>query len=150
MASSGLSSSKIDIKSHVAGQSLMKAIRFWTKDPSQPPAVKVGILCTQTDVNRAIETQTEIGWLHMFFAGFVSIFRLGTCQFRRGDHNKPQRRMFYLFEPGQTCSQESIISRCTTCFCQCLSENGNTGSSRLPSFYLDWSQRCTLYENLRH
>jgi hypothetical protein len=54
------------IKSHVVGPSLMKAIRFWTKDPSQPPTVKVGILCTRTDVNRVIETQTEIGWLHMF------------------------------------------------------------------------------------
>jgi hypothetical protein len=60
------------IKSHVAGPSLMKAIRCWTKDPSQPPTVKVGILCTQNDVNRAIATQTETGWLHIF-RGFVSI-----------------------------------------------------------------------------
>ena len=44
----------------------MKAIRCWTKDPSQPSAFKVGIFCTQTDVNSAIETQTEISWLHMF------------------------------------------------------------------------------------
>ena len=50
----------------------MKAIRCWTKDPSQPPTVKVGILCTQNDANRAIATQTEIGWLHIF-RGFVSI-----------------------------------------------------------------------------
>ena len=54
------------IKSHVAGPSLMKAIRCWTKDPSQPPSVMVYILCTQSDVNRAIATQTEVGWLHMF------------------------------------------------------------------------------------
>jgi hypothetical protein len=60
------------IKSNVAGPSLMKAIRYWTKDPSQPPTVKVDILCTQNDVNLAIETQTEIGWLHMF-RDFVSI-----------------------------------------------------------------------------
>ena len=50
----------------------MKAIRCWTKDLSQASTVNVGILCTQADVNLAIETQTEIGWLRMF-RGFVSI-----------------------------------------------------------------------------
>ena len=55
-------------KGHVAGPPLMKAIRCWTNDPSQPPTVKVGILCTQNDVNRAIATQTEIGWLTCFAA----------------------------------------------------------------------------------
>ena len=45
------------IKSHVSAPSLMKAIRCGTKDPSQPPTVKAGILGTQTDVNRAIRTQ---------------------------------------------------------------------------------------------
>jgi hypothetical protein len=44
----------------------------WHKEHSQPPTVKIGILCTQTDVNRAIATQTEIAWLYMF-RGFVSI-----------------------------------------------------------------------------
>jgi hypothetical protein len=48
----------------------MKAIRCWTNDPSQPITVNVG---TQADVkNHAIETQAEIGWLHML-RGFVSI-----------------------------------------------------------------------------
>ena len=37
------------------------------------PTVKMGILSAQTEVHRAIETQTEIGWLHMF-RGFVSIY----------------------------------------------------------------------------
>jgi len=50
----------------------MKAIRCWTKDPSQPPTVKIGILCTKIDVNRVIETQTEISWLRMF-RGFGGI-----------------------------------------------------------------------------
>ena len=36
------------------------------------PTVKIGILSAQNEVHRAIETQTEIGWLHMF-RGFVSI-----------------------------------------------------------------------------
>jgi len=49
------------IKSDIAGPSLMKAIRYWTKDPSQPPTVKVGIHLTKNDGNHAIETQTEIG-----------------------------------------------------------------------------------------
>ena len=72
----------------MSAPSLAKAIRCWTKDPSQPPTVKVGILGTQTDVNRAIRTQTEIGWIHMF-RGFIDII-LGT--FRRGGHNKPAQR----------------------------------------------------------
>ena len=50
----------------------MKAIKCWIQDPSKPPTVKIGILSAQNDVHRAIETQTEIGWLHMF-RGFVSI-----------------------------------------------------------------------------
>ena len=50
----------------------MKAIKCWIQDPSQPPTVKIGILSAQNEVHRAIETQTEIGWLHMF-RGFVSI-----------------------------------------------------------------------------
>ena len=53
------------IKSHVTSLSRMKAIRCWTKDPSQPPTDNVGILCTQTDLNRAIENQTEIAWLQI-------------------------------------------------------------------------------------
>jgi hypothetical protein len=77
-----------------------------------------------------------------------SIDWVGASQFRRGDHNKSQRRNFYLPEPGQTSSQESSISRCKTCFWQCLSENGNTGSSRLHSYYLDWSQRVRRLKTL--
>ena len=62
---------------------------------------------------------------------------------------RPTARM--LLEPGQTCSKELPISRCTTCFYQCLSENGYTGSSRLHSYYLvDWSQFCTSCEKSRH
>jgi hypothetical protein len=72
--------------------------------------------------------------------------RLGTCKFRRGDYSKSQRRNLYLPEPGQTCYQGSTITQRTTCFCQCISENGNTGSLRLHSYYLDWSQRCTPCE----
>ena len=61
-----------------------------------------------------LERKIEIGWIHMF-RGFVGI-RLGTCQFRRGGHNKSaQRRNCSTFEPGQTCSQEPTISRCRTC-----------------------------------
>ena len=51
----------------------MKTIKCWIQDPSKPPTVKIGILpSAQNDVHHAIETQTEIGWLHMF-CGFVSI-----------------------------------------------------------------------------
>jgi hypothetical protein len=60
------------IKSNAAGPYIMKAIKCWIHDPSQPPTVKIGILSAQNEVHRAIETQTEIEWLHMF-RGFVSI-----------------------------------------------------------------------------
>ena len=60
------------IKSNAAGPYIMKAIKCWIQDPSKPPTVKIGILSAQNDVHHAIETQTEIGWLHMF-CGFVSI-----------------------------------------------------------------------------
>jgi hypothetical protein len=60
------------IKNNAAGTYIMKAIRCWIQDPSKPPTVKMGILSAQTEVHRAIETQTEIGWIHMF-RGFVSI-----------------------------------------------------------------------------
>ena len=60
------------IKSNAAGPYIMKAIKCWIQDPSKPPTVKIGILSAQNDVHRAIETQTEIGWLYMF-CGFVSI-----------------------------------------------------------------------------
>jgi hypothetical protein len=60
------------IKSNVAGPYIMKAIKCWIQDPSKPPTVKIGILSTQNEVHRAIATQTEIGWLHMFRV-FVSI-----------------------------------------------------------------------------
>jgi hypothetical protein len=50
----------------------MKAIKCWIQDSSKPTMVKIGILSAQNEVHRAIETQTEIGWLHMF-RGFVSI-----------------------------------------------------------------------------
>ena len=104
------------IKSHVAGPSLMKAIRCWTKDPSQPPTVKVGILCTQNDVNRAIATQTEIGWLRMF-RGVVSI-DWGHANFEAETIPNSSKNMpRYLSEPGQACYQESTITRRPTCFC---------------------------------
>jgi hypothetical protein len=61
------------IKSNAAGPYIMKAIKCWIQeDPSKPLTVKIGILSAQNEVHRAIETQTEIGWLHMF-CGFVSI-----------------------------------------------------------------------------
>jgi hypothetical protein len=60
------------IKNNMAGPYIMKAIKCWIQDPSKPPTVKIGILSAQNDVHRASETQTEMGWLHMF-RGFVSI-----------------------------------------------------------------------------
>jgi hypothetical protein len=60
------------IKSNAAGSYIMKAIKCWIQDPNKPPTVKIGILSAQNEVHRAIATQTEIGWLHMF-RGFVSI-----------------------------------------------------------------------------
>ena len=61
------------LKSNAAGTYIMKAIKCWIQDPSKPPTVKIDTLSAQTEVHRAIETQTEIGWLHMF-RGFVSIY----------------------------------------------------------------------------
>jgi hypothetical protein len=95
----------------VAGPSLMKAIRCWTKDPSQPPTVKVDILRTQNDANHAIETQTEIGWLHMF-RGFVSI-DWGHVNMEAHLIPNPSKTP----EPGSKGYQESTIARRTTCFC---------------------------------
>ena len=69
----------------------MKTIKCWTQDPSQPPTVKIGILSAQNDVHHAIETQTEIGWLHMFH-GFVSI-GWGHANMEAGLDPNPSKNM---------------------------------------------------------
>ena len=61
---------------------------------------------------------------------------------RRRPSQIPAKTFLPTFQLGQTCYQESTIARCTTCFCQCLSENGNTGSPRLHSYYTcSWTDR---------
>ena len=105
------------IKSNAAGPYIMKAIKCWIQDPSKPPTVKIGILSAQNDVHRAIETQTEIGWLYMF-CGFVSI-DWGHVNMEADLVPNPSKNMHaYLNQVWKAIkSQESTIARCTTCFC---------------------------------
>ena len=78
------------IKSNAAGPYIMKAIKCWIQDPSKPPTVKIGILSAQNDVHRAIETQTEIGWLHMF--SWLCKHRLATYQYGSGPCSKSSQK----------------------------------------------------------
>jgi hypothetical protein len=68
----------------------MKAIKCWIQDQSKPPTVKIGILSAQNDVHRAIETQTEIGWLHMF--SWLCKHRLATYQYGSGPCSKSSQK----------------------------------------------------------
>ena len=95
------------IKSNAAGTYIMKAIKCWIQDPSKPPTVKIDILSAQTEVHRAIETQTEIGWLHMF-RGFVSI-DWGHIHMDAEIVLKPATNMHATLDPIQEASKNMHV-----------------------------------------
>jgi len=107
----------------------MKAIRCWTKDPSQLPTVKVGILRTQNDANRAIETQTEIGWLHMF-RGFVSI-DWGHVNMEADLIPNPSKNMHTYLNQVQKAIKSRPSPEARRVSANAYFENGNTGAPRL-------------------
>jgi hypothetical protein len=132
------------IKSNVAGTSLMKAIRCWIKDPSQLPTVKVGILHTQNDANRAIETQTEIGSLHNMFRGFVSIDWGHVNMEADVIPNLSKNIHTYLNQVRKAIkSRPSPEARSVSANAYC--ENGNTGSLRLNLLLLSGKAEMLYY-----
>ena len=106
----------------------------WTNDPSQPPTINVGILCTQTDVDRTIATQTEIGCLHMF-RGFVSV--------DWGHVNFEEETSLPTWTRSGMLSKVEYRSRV---------EHRPMHDVLLPMhiWNLDWSQRCISFENSIH
>jgi hypothetical protein len=118
------------IKSNVAGTSLMKAIRCWTKDPSQLPTVKVGILHTQNDANRAIETQTEIGSLHMF-RGFVVSIDWGHVNMEAALIPNPSKNMHTYLNQVRKAIKSRPSPEARSVSANAYFEYGNTGSPRL-------------------
>ena len=67
-------------------QALYRAIKMWCQNPVGPPTIAVRTLRAQPMVDRALASQTIIGWTHVFW-GFVS---LDWGDFYSQDDDTPQ------------------------------------------------------------